>query len=293
MDINPNNSLGPTDTTGFDLTPASAKPRPRRTMLCAAAMIVGLSVAGSATAAIAAASDDAATVVVASPTSGRVLLTTPRPGGETAGDTASDSTDGGSMSSGCFVVQGPTDGAVMQAREIEADAVTSGFLSGGMITHRGPMTEEALEEDISGVMSDMIFDEGGVVVSEGEIADCGMADPTVMNAEQDELAAFLKARGVAFEMITEGDFRFVQVDHEDATANEAVADFYWEKYPMPQDVIDQINDEADELAEFLRGKGIAVTVTTDRHGVKSAEIDYEDEATIAAINEFWEEKYPA
>jgi hypothetical protein len=119
-----------------------------------------------------------------------------------------------------------------------------------------------------------------------DLDDCGF-DVESMNAEQDELAAYLDARGIAYEVITDGEYRYVEIDWDDPAAAGAVDDFYWEKYPMSQEDIDAINADTDAFVAFLQDRGIAVTVTTDAHGLTFAEFDWEDPAAVAAAEEFW------
>lgn len=135
-----------------------------------------------------------------------------------------------------------------------------------------------------------------IAIDDGIVIDDGCmlppVDPATVNAEQDELAAYLDAHGIAYEMITEGEFHWVEIDYEDEAAANALDDFYWEKYPMPQDVIDQINSDAESLAAFLRDRGIEVTVITDRHGLQYADFDWENVDVQTALDDYYWSQNP-
>lgn len=135
--------------------------------------------------------------------------------------------------------------------------------------------------------------DGGVIV-DGPAIDVPIdADwQAEMNAEQEELSAYLTARGIANTMHTENGSSWVEYDYEDAAAQTAVEDFYWDKHPMPQEVIDQINADANELVAYLTGRGFTATVVTDRHGLQTAEFDWADQATSDAVADFYWEKSP-
>jgi hypothetical protein len=140
-----------------------------------------------------------------------------------------------------------------------------------------------------------LIDIEGDAVAATEVSDAEAStgfDVESMNAEQDELAAYLDARGIAYEVITDGEYRYVEIDWDDPAAAGAVDDFYWEKYPMSQEDIDAINADTDALVAFLQERGLAVTVTTDAHGLRFAEYDWEDPAIAAAVDEFYWQLYP-
>lgn len=59
----------------------------------------------------------------------------------------------------------------------------------------------------------------------------------------------------------------------------------------PEDVA-TLNADADALAAFLTERGIPFTVETYDDGVRDVVYDYEDEAVVAAVDEFWAQRYP-
>ena len=79
---------------------------------------------------------------------------------------------------------------------------------------------------------------------------------------------------------------------DDQAANDAVDDFYWALYPTPQADIDAENADTDALAAFLQARGIAVTVTTDRHGIRYADWNYDDPAAETAVDDYFWLAYP-
>ena len=113
------------------------------------------------------------------------------------------------------------------------------------------------------------------------------------NADSTELAAYLTSLGITNTLHTEDDgWLWVEWNYEDPAAQTAVEDYYWNKFPTPQEEIDQINAENDELVAYLRAHGIEVTVSTDRHGIESAEWNYDDPAAQIAVEDYYWEKYP-
>lgn len=122
------------------------------------------------------------------------------------------------------------------------------------------------------------------------------------NAEQDQLAAYLTAHGIAFTIEQDGTgqdgtgegapWRWVVVDDADQAANDAVDDFYWSLYPVAQDEIDAENADTDALAAYLRDHGIAVTSSTDRHGFHITDWNYDDPAAETVVEDFYWEQYP-
>jgi len=132
----------------------------------------------------------------------------------------------------------------------------------------------------------------GVAIPEDGLIDIMPIDPAAANAEQDALADYLAAHGIAFEVVTDGEFHWVEIDWEDPAAQAAMEDFYWERYPTPQEVIDQVNADNEALAQYLRDHGIEVTVTTDRHGMTMVEWDWEDPAAQLAVEDYYWNLYP-
>jgi hypothetical protein len=76
---------------------------------------------------------------------------------------------------------------------------------------------------------------------------------------------------------------------EDAAIEEVTCDVEMEL--TPEDVA-LFNADADALAAFLTERGIPFTVETYEDGVREVVYDYEDDAVVAAVDEFWAERYP-
>jgi len=60
---------------------------------------------------------------------------------------------------------------------------------------------------------------------------------------------------------------------------------------LPQEMIDEINAESAELAEFLDGKGVSYSNETDELGISFPAPADDDEPGWAAVDEFFQEKY--
>lgn len=138
------------------------------------------------------------------------------------------------------------------------------------------------------------------VVEEGDgeiVDDCG-AEPTAedlaeWNAETDDLAAFLDERGLAYTIETdELGSRWVDYDYDDEAVSDAVDEFYAARYPMTEEEIAERNAEEDALAAYLDEQGVAYTADTDAYGVRLVEYDWEDEAVVTTVDEFYAAEYP-
>ncbi|MCU1392876.1 MAG: hypothetical protein JWM34_1304 [Ilumatobacteraceae bacterium] len=115
------------------------------------------------------------------------------------------------------------------------------------------------------------------------------------NAEQDQLGAYLTAHGIAYTTQVddsgEGDY-WVVVDDTDQAANDAIDDFYWQLNPTPQADIDAANADTDALTAYMQAHGVAVTVTTDRHGYRNVDWNYDDPTAEGVYEDYEWTLYP-
>jgi hypothetical protein len=147
-------------------------------------------------------------------------------------------------------------------------------------------TDDSTTDDTSSVDDSEYGDDGG----------WGNDDSTdwaaEANTEQDQLAAYLDDHGIAYTVETEDEWRWVVVDDTDQAANDAIDDFYWSLYPATQEEIDSYNADTDSLVAFFQDAGIDITVTTDRHGYRDAEWNWDDPAAEAAYEDYEWQQYP-
>jgi len=119
-------------------------------------------------------------------------------------------------------------------------------------------------------------------------------DIAAMNADEDALAAYLTSKGISHTMTTDEDgYRWVEWDYEDEAANDAVDAFWAQRYPLTAEEIRDINADEDALAAYLQAHGIAYTVEQNADGTHSTVWDEEDDAANAAVDAFYEERYPS
>ncbi len=130
------------------------------------------------------------------------------------------------------------------------------------------------------------------------VTDCPVYDQsmepvdTSANDEQDALAAYLDSVGIEHTMVTECDSHWVEYNWDNEAAVNAVDDYWWSLYPMAQDDIDSNNAQAESLVAYLNAHGVAATLTTDRHGLESAEYSWDDQAAIDAADDYYYSLYP-
>jgi hypothetical protein len=119
-------------------------------------------------------------------------------------------------------------------------------------------------------------------------------DVGAMNADEDALAAYLKSKGISHTMTEDGDgLRWVEWDYEDDAANDAVDAFFAERYPLTAEEIRDINADEHALAAYLKAHGVASTVEQNVDGTHATVWDEDDDAANAAVDAFYEERYPA
>lgn len=121
----------------------------------------------------------------------------------------------------------------------------------------------------------------GEELSEEELAE--------LQAEENALAAHLDSLGIAYEMVDFGfgSLRYVEWDYEDEAANEAVEDFWAERFPLAPEEVAAMNAEADALAAHFDAAGVRYTIDTDPDGVRWVEWDEGDPAAEAAVDVFY------
>jgi hypothetical protein len=134
-------------------------------------------------------------------------------------------------------------------------------------------------------------------VEEEVVDDCGEAptpeDIAASNEEEDALAAFLDDRGVRYTRETDEDgVRWVAWDENDEAANDAVDEFYAERYPLTAEEVAAANEEEDELAAFLDDRGVRYTRDAGANGVNYVVWDENDQAATDAVEAFYAERYP-
>lgn len=118
-----------------------------------------------------------------------------------------------------------------------------------------------------------------------ELTDADMAD---LQADEHALAAHLDGLGIehTYEELAFTGLRFVEWDVDDEAANQAVADFWAERFPLSPEDVALLNEEADGLAAHLDAAGIAYTVETAPDGVREVVWDDEAAAAEAAVDEY-------
>jgi hypothetical protein len=135
--------------------------------------------------------------------------------------------------------------------------------------------------------------EPGALEGLGDVMiDCPAIDMTAVNDEQRELADYLTERGIAFTIETTDGFDWVVPTGTDEATMNALDDFYWQKYPMPAEVIEQINADTRRLVDFLREQGFEVAIITDRHGLTSPDLSEIDAAMEEALNAYYSSQFP-
>lgn len=128
------------------------------------------------------------------------------------------------------------------------------------------------------------------------VDDCG-EDPTdediaASNEEEDALAAFLDERGIPYTREEEDGIRWVFWDENDQAANDAVDEFFAERYPLTPEDVAAANEEEDALAAFLDERGVRYTRDASADGVSYVVWDENDEAASAAVEEYYAEHFP-
>ncbi|MCU1400012.1 MAG: hypothetical protein JWN62_3121 [Acidimicrobiales bacterium] len=162
-------------------------------------------------------------------------------------------------------------------------------------TSDSPTSTDGVTTDDSSATDDTTVDDSGV-------GDWGNWDDTQWiaesNAEQDQLAAYLDAHGIAYTIETDEGAtpaetsHWVDVDYTDQAASDTVDDFYWSLYPTSQADIDAYNAETDSLVSYFQAHGVDVTVTTDRHGYRDAEWNYDDANAESVYEDYEWDQYP-
>lgn len=119
-----------------------------------------------------------------------------------------------------------------------------------------------------------------------ELAGDELAD---IQAEEDALHLHLQDLGIehSYEDLGGVGFRVVEWDYEDEAANDAVEDFWVERYPLAPDEVAAMNADSDELAVHLTAAGVDYTVDTDADGVRWVEWDEDDPVAEAAVDAFY------
>ena len=121
--------------------------------------------------------------------------------------------------------------------------------------------------------------------------DCPAIDTTAINDEQRELADYLTEQGIAFTIETTDGIDWVVPTGTDGATMNALDDYYWAKYPMPADVIEQINADTQRMVDYLREKGFDVAIITDRHGISTPDLADADQPLQDAINSCYTETF--
>jgi hypothetical protein len=118
-------------------------------------------------------------------------------------------------------------------------------------------------------------------------------DIAASNEDEDALAAFLDERGIHYTREPDADgINWVLWDMNDGQAEDAVEEFYAERYPLSPEDREAANAEQDALAAFFDERGIRYTRDTGADGVDYVVSDENDEATSEATADFFAERYP-
>jgi hypothetical protein len=128
------------------------------------------------------------------------------------------------------------------------------------------------------------------------VEDCGEPTPedvAATNEDEDALAAYLDERGIHHTREPDEDgVRWVAWDETDEAANDAVDEFWVERYPTPPEEVDAMNAEQDDLAAYLDAHGIRYTRKTSSDGVSRVDWDMTDDAAGGVVAQFYAERYP-
>jgi hypothetical protein len=111
-----------------------------------------------------------------------------------------------------------------------------------------------------------------------------------LNAEQEALAAHLTSQNVPHlvsDLDTDG-VRWVEWNKEHPAANAAVDAFYAAHHPLSVAEIAYRNEDADALAAHLTEHGVANSVTTSADGARRVVWDSDDDAAVAAVEEYYD-----
>ena len=126
---------------------------------------------------------------------------------------------------------------------------------------------------------------------DGTTLECPAIDTTAINDEQRDLAVYLTEQGITFTIeTTDGVDWVVPTGTDEATMN-ALDDYYWAKYPMPAEVIEQINADTQRMVDYLSEQGFDVAISTDRHGISTPDLADSDEALQDAVNSYYTEAF--